>query len=543
MITDGGGKIFNIGIVGLGNNGLMHMNGFARLPNSRVAAVCDLDAGMRENALSALKDDSVFSTNDYKKLCAMEELDAISICTPTYFHMPIALCALDNGKDLLLEKPIAPTIAEVDKLIERAFDTDRIVQIGLVYRYCNLYRTVGKMVERGDFGNVMMAYCNEFRDNFPTQWFFETAKSGGALLDKDCHHFDLFSWFIRSRPEKVYAMGGQHVVKGKSIKVNCGYAPDQDAMIKKPDIVDHAFVLIEYANKARANLGLCMYEVEPLTGLEVGIMGNNGAHLVAKRDAVLTAGGGPLGEIREIPVDYVNDNHGIGHIGADVQHVEFLRCLQDRKLPYANLLNARESMVIAMAAERSIKEKREVFIEEFSSPAIAKLMKKYSAELSRPTPAPLPPPAQKKEKKPTREKLIVDTFTDLVRLLMGKQPRGAALPFTEETFANMAKRMNADARYRKLTKSLNAVLAFDYPGCPRVTMDIKEGALEVIPERLHVKEDAAIIFTEKGWENIQAGDSPYKLFLTGQMRIAGDVNKLSPYADAFVGIGKFLAEG
>jgi len=371
---------------------------------------------------------------------------------------------------------------------------------------------------------------------------FETAKSGGALLDKDCHHFDLFSWFIRSKPEKVYAMGGQHVVKGKAIKVNCGYAPDQNAMIKKPDIIDHAFVVIGYENKAVANLGLCMYEVEPLDGLEVGFMGDNGAHLLAKRDAVLTAGGGPLGEIREIPVDYVSDNHGIGHIGADVQHVEFVQRMQDRRLPYANLLNARESMVIAMAAERSIKEKREVFIEEFESPAISKLLKKYHKDLMLPTPAPLPAPVPKKEKKPRREQLILDTFTDLVRLLMGKPARGEAFPFGEEPFVNAVKKLNADARYRKQTKTLSAVVAFDYPGSQRVTMGIKCGELEIIPERLHEKEDVIITFTENGWEKLQTGGSPYTLFLTGQMRIAGDVNKLSPYADAFMELGKMLAD-
>jgi predicted dehydrogenase len=537
-----GGRIFNIGIVGLGINGIMHTNGFARLPNCRVAAVCDLDSSLRQKTIGMLGDDSIVSTNDYRKLCAMEKLDAVSICTPTYFHTPIALCALEHGKDLLLEKPIAPTIKEVDELIVRAFDTDRIVQIGLVYRYCNLYRTVGRMVERGDFGNVTLAFCNELRDNFPTQWFFETKKSGGALLDKDCHHFDLFSWFIRSAPVKVYAMGGRHVVKGRQIKVNCGYAPDPDAMIKNPDIVDHALVLIEYANKARADLRLCMYEVEPLDGLEFGIIGNNGAHALAKRDSVLTAGGGPMGEMREIAVDYVNDNHGIGHIGADVQHVEFVRCMQDRTLPYANLLNARESMVIAMAAERSIKEKREVFVEEFADPRITALMKKYKKEFSRPTPAPLPPPKPAKEKKPSREQLILDSFNELLRLIMGKPPRGEALPFDEETFAAAFKKLNADSAYRKKTKNLNCIIAFEYPGRQRVTAAIKQGELEIIPERLHAKEGAAVAFTEKGWSELNAGDSPYKLFLMGRMRITGDVNMLAPYADAFAELGKKLAE-
>lgn len=533
--------IFNIGIVGLGINGMMHLNGFARLPDSRVAAICDLDSGLREKALGVLKDDSVFSTADYKKLCDMEELDAVCVCTPTYFHVPIAIRAMDRGKDVFLEKPIAPTIAECDRVIEHAFGLGKVVEIGLVYRYCNLYRTVAQMVERGDFGDVMMAYCKEYRDNFPTQWFFETAKSGGALLDKDCHHFDLFSWFIRSKPVKVYAMGGQHVVKGKRIKVNCGYAPDPNLIIKNPDIVDHAFVLIEYANKARANLGLCMYEVEPVEGLEIGIMGSNGVHALAKRDAVLTVGGGPQGDIHEVPVDYISDNHGIGHIGADVQHIEFLECMRTRKLPFANLLNARESMVIAMAAERSIREKREVFIEEFDNPKVTALLRKYAKEFKKPSPAPLPPPAPKKEKKPSREQLILDTFNELVRLILGKPPRGEALPFSPELFDAALKRLNENPKYKKLSKGLTAVVSFQYPDKPKVTASIDNGRIEVVSPRIHAKEDVTVTFTAKGWESLQAGDSPYKLVLTGHMKIAGDVNKLAPYADAFVELGKMLS--
>jgi len=534
------GKIFNIGIVGLGDNGMMHLNGFKKLPDCRVAAVCDKRDEARERAMGVLKDSSVVSTPDYKKLCAMPELDAVCVCTPTFTHTPIASLAIECGKDVLLEKPIAPNIEEVDAFIVKAFKTDRIVQVGLVYRYCNLYRTLAAMVEKGDFGDVMMAYCKEYRDNFPTQWFFETEKSGGALLDKNCHHFDLFSWFIRSRPYRVFAMGGQHVVKGKSVKVNCSYAPDQNLMIKNPDIVDHAFVLVEYENGARANLGLCMYEVDPLEGLEIGIIGSNGSHALAKRDVTLNAGGGPQGMMREVPVDYVSDNLGIGHIGAHIQHVEFVQRMRDRRQPFASLLRARESMVVCMAAERSIKEKREVKISEYDSPAIKRLMKKYAAEFESASPSPLPAPRRPKEAKASREKELVDAFVTLVRLLMGKRPLGKAAPFARDTFVAAAKRINADSAYLKMAKGLNTVVTFEYPGKEPIAAVIRDGKLEIVPSRT-VVEEARVIFTEKGWEELQAGDSIYRVFLSGNIKVDGDPGKLRPYTEAFLRIGKSLS--
>jgi len=525
--------MINVGIIGLGDNGVMHSRGFHRLEETRVAAICDTSSRARKRMLEVLGDDSIVSTNSWEKMCEMDELDAICVSVPTFMHPPIAHLALANGKDVFLEKPIAPSIRETDELIEHAMSTDRVVQVGLVYRYCNLYRTMGKMVEQGDFGDVMMAYCKEYRDNFPTQWFFETEKSGGAILDKNCHHFDLFSWFIGSRPEKIYAMGGQHVVKGKKVRINCSYAPDPDLVLRNPDIVDHAYVLVRYENGELGNLGLCMYQVEPKEGLEIGIIGTNGAHALAKKDITLTAGGGPLGEISEVPVDYHNDNHGIGHIGADRQHVEFVECIRNRTLPYANLLLARESMVISMAAEISIKENREVFAEEFDRPEITKLIEKHRKELYRDTPDPLPPPREKKEKQPSREKEIVNTFIDLVRLLMGKRPRGEAKPFDRETFARVLEKVNGNKKYRGMARGLDAVIAFKHPDAAPVYVSLKDGEAEMISGGRSM-EETVVFFTEDGWKNIQTGDSVQKLLFTRQIRVEGKIDHLKPYTDAMI---------
>lgn len=531
--------MYNIGIIGLGDNGTMHLRGFDRLEETRVAAICDRRTKARDRALALLGDQDVVSTPSWKKVCRMDEIDAVCVCIPTHEHAAVTELALENGKDVFLEKPICPTIEETDDLILKAFGTDRIVQVGLVYRYCNLYRTMGQMAERGDFGDVMMAFGKEYRDNFPVQWFFETKKSGGALLDKDCHHFDLFSWFIRRRPVKVYAMGGQHVVKGKSVRINCGYAPDKNLMIKNPDIVDHAYVTVQYDNGALANLGLCMYQRAPLHGLEIGVNGSNGTHAVARRDVILEAGGGPLGDISEVPVDYETDNHGIGHIGADRQHVEFVECMKTRALPYANLLLARESMVISLAAERSIKEGREVLIEEFDNPEIDKLIKKYRDEIYRETPAPLPPPEIKKEKEKSREKKILDTFIDLIRLLLGKRPRSEALPFGPAAFEQAAAVIDGEKKFRQLSKGLEANISFHHPGEPPVYVTIQDGRIGVVSEGWGADE-TKVVFTESGWRGLQTGDSIQKLLVTGQVRAEGKIDHLKPYTEAFVELTKVL---
>ncbi len=344
--------------------GMGHIMGFNRLSDCQVVAIADPNEKQLEMSRHVFKKNSPQLFTDYKGLLKMPEILAVVIATPTYFHTQITIEALKANKDIFLEKPIAPTIQETDSIIKAFANTDKIVQVGLVYRYSNLYRTMAHLVEKGTFGNIMMAYCKEYRDNFPSHWFFDQTKSGGAILDKNCHHFDIFSWFIRFPPKKVFAMGGQHVVK-QGHKIQCSYSSHQGEILVNPTIVDHANVLIEYENGAKGNLGLCMYELQPIEGLEIGIMGDNGAWALAKKDLNLIIASGPISKMEEVSVDYYSDNEGIGHIGCQIERREFLECIKTRKQPYANLLIGREACVVSLAAEKSIKEKRTVSISEF----------------------------------------------------------------------------------------------------------------------------------------------------------------------------------
>jgi hypothetical protein len=185
----------------------------------------------------------------------------------------------------------------------------------------------------------------------------------------------LFNWFIRTPPKKIFAMGGQHVVKSGH-KIQCSYSLHKGELLEDPTIVDHANVLVEYENGAKGNLGLCMYEVQQVEGLEIGIIGDNGAWALAKKDAKLIIAGGPIGKIKELKVDYYSDNEGIGHIGCQTERREFLECVKTRKQSYANLLLGREACVISLAAEKSIKEGRVVFISEFDNPKINDIFQK-----------------------------------------------------------------------------------------------------------------------------------------------------------------------
>ncbi len=400
----------NIGIIGVGMMGLGHSLGFDMISDCKVVAVADSNDKQLEMIKNAFKRSSPQYFNDYKEILDMPEVDAVVIATPSYLHQKMTIDALKADKDVFLEKPIAPTIDTTDAIIMALAKTDRILQVGLVYRYSNLYRTIVHLIEEGRFGNVMMAYCKEYRDNFSNLWFFDETKSGGALLDKNCHHFDLFNWFITSPPKSVFAQGGKHVVKSGH-KIQCAYSKHQGDVIQNPSIVDHANVLIEFENGAKGNLGLCMYEIEPIEGLEIGLMGDNGSWALAKKDETLVIAGGPIGNKEEVFLDYYSDNEGVGHIGCQTERREFLECLETRKQPFANLKIARDSCVVAFAAEKSIREGRIVSISEFSNPDVDAVFEKlgYNMRQKAPPVFSLETPQQKlklKKKLKTKRKQL-----------------------------------------------------------------------------------------------------------------------------------------
>ena len=80
--------------------------------------------------------------------------------------------------------------------------------------------------------------------------------------------------------------------------------------------------------------------------------------------------------MKEIKVDYYSDNERVGHIGCQTERREFLECVKSREQPYANLLIAREACVVSLAAEKSIKEGRTVYISEFANPEIEAIFQK-----------------------------------------------------------------------------------------------------------------------------------------------------------------------
>lgn len=350
-----------LAIIGLGDMGCGHARGFDRLPECEIAGTADPRPEVLETHGVEWTRGKPPHFLDYHEMLERVRPGACVVAVPDRLHRQVAEDVLDAGCDLLLEKPVATTLEDADAITRRARERGRLLQIGLVYRYSAFYR---KMAELGaEAGHpVTLMWCKELRQCFPQRpWFYSQEETGGSIVEKDCHHFDIFNWVIGSEPRRVFATGGQHVWRDGSV-VECNYCPDPPRRIGRIDTVDHALVTIDYENGARANLILCLYlrpeNVMP-EGLEIGAISSSGRQVCAYGDKRLGVGG--LGEpFRFLELDMVSDNEGIGHIGCQEQRRDFLRCIRERRQPFADARVGRASLIVALAAERSIREGRPI---------------------------------------------------------------------------------------------------------------------------------------------------------------------------------------
>ncbi len=199
--------------------------------------------------------------------CTDPDVDALIISTPNYTHLDVLKTAITSGKPILLEKPMATNLADAVEIFKIIKNYPNLIQLGLQYRYKAIYKEAYRAaVADGRIGELKIVIIAEHRLPFLDkvgQWNKFSAYSGGTLVEKCCHYFDLFNYFIRSRPVAVSGTG--------SAAVNFQQLSYKD---KSPDIIDNAAITVEYENGATAHLHLCMFL--PMFSEEITICGTEG---------------------------------------------------------------------------------------------------------------------------------------------------------------------------------------------------------------------------------------------------------------------------
>ena len=250
--------LIRYGIVGVGAvTRRAHIPVLSLMEDVEIVALCNPSREGAEQGASLCRKRPIL-LEDYRELLARPDVDAVVIASPSFTHKQFTLDALAAGKHVLCEKPMAISEDECRAVREAAGKARTVLQYGMELRYGDLYRKVAELIHGGQIGRLRMLFCREFR--WPMLggshgWRNDPALTGGTLLEKNCHHFDLFNWFAASEPVLVTAIGGNDV------------NPAGD--------IDNAWVTVEYANGVRACLGLCLFSPYG-NDLEVTAVGDQG---------------------------------------------------------------------------------------------------------------------------------------------------------------------------------------------------------------------------------------------------------------------------
>ncbi|MGQ9902688.1 MAG: Gfo/Idh/MocA family protein [Fimbriimonadales bacterium] len=190
-----------VGIIGLGTMGRQHMDAYRAMPDVVVAGVYDHHA---DRAAAFAQQYGVPIARDLNAL--FEACDIIDICTPTHRHAEYALPAIEAGKAVVCEKPLARTLDECQRIVEAAHKHNTPFMPAHVLRFFPEYRTAHQRVCSGALGTIAAVRMRRGGD-FPrtkSDWYADFEKSGGVILDLIIHDLDWMLWTLGA-VERVYA--------------------------------------------------------------------------------------------------------------------------------------------------------------------------------------------------------------------------------------------------------------------------------------------------------------------------------------------------
>jgi predicted dehydrogenase len=360
---------YKLVIIGTGTIGQEHMYVATLLGRAQVHGIYDRSAhsmDVAERNFKAYSDKPLVRYASLHEACTDKDADAIMVCTPNYTHFDIFKTAIATGKPVFLEKPMATTLEHAAAMASACDDYSAPVQIGLQYRYKAQYvEALHEIAVRKAIGVVKTISLSEYRPPFldkVSQWNKFSRYSGGTLIEKCCHYFDLMNLIADAKPERVYASGGRAVNFHEF---------EQEGVAS--DIDDHAFVIVDYQNGVRGNFTLNMFSHKFTE--ELIVCGDQG-RLVASEvfdihqrrpcEASISVELGEAGASRSTKVSYASDIEGSGHHGATFyEHQAFMDQLDGVQQSSATAVEGLWSVIVAAAAQQSIACGEPVIIEQF----------------------------------------------------------------------------------------------------------------------------------------------------------------------------------
>jgi len=240
-----------VAIIGCGSISNEHIKAYIANERVELYAFCDLDEKILEKKAKMHNIDKTFT--DFNEMLKLKEIDAVSVCTWNAAHAKCAIAALNAGKHVLCEKPMAMSKEEAVAMKEAADKNGKLLMIGFVRRFGNDCVIVKDFVDNGFFGDIYYSKATYFRRHgSPGGWFGDKSLSGGGpLIDLGVHVID-FTRYVMGNPKPVSVFGATFDKLGsrKDVKTSVDYSSAGASEDDVFDVEDLATALIRYDNGA-----------------------------------------------------------------------------------------------------------------------------------------------------------------------------------------------------------------------------------------------------------------------------------------------------
>jgi myo-inositol 2-dehydrogenase / D-chiro-inositol 1-dehydrogenase len=348
-------------VIGTGMMGCEHLRNLLALAETEIVATADPDAESRAWAALTLGEHHPAAIGARaSEVLARTDVDAVVVATPNGSHAAVLAEIFDARPELpvLVEKPLCTTIDDCRAVATAAARRPGLVWVGLEYRYMPPVARFIEEVQAGRTGDLRMVFVREHRFPFLPKvgnWNRFNRNTGGTLVEKCCHFFDLMRLVAGADPVQVLASGGQDV--NHLDEVYDG---------ERADILDNAFVIVDFANGVRGCLDLCMFAEASRNEQELSAVGSVGKVEAFVPDGVVRIGERATRQITEIDasknpsIAYEGFHHGASFLELRA----FCAAVQSGAAPAVTVDDGFWSVATGVAAHRAIDEGRVVDLRE-----------------------------------------------------------------------------------------------------------------------------------------------------------------------------------
>lgn len=316
-------KQTNVGVIGVGSMGYNHVRIYSELENANLVAISDMVRGTLDKVS---KEFNTVGYVDYDNILQIDDIEVVNICVPTVFHHDVVMRAIEAGKNVLVEKPIASKLNEAEEMIKAAEDAGVTLATGHVERFNPAVRVAKKLIDEGAIDEVVTANSKRLGP-FPPR-----IRDVGVAIDLAIHDIDIFNYLFNSRANTVFA--------------------NMSSKLKNCEFEDHAEIMTKYDSGV-----LSILETNWLTPYK-------------KRQLNITGIDGI------ISVDYGNQTVTLFKENNQVEDIKvenkeplkeelrsFVDCVQNNTPPEVSGKDGYEALRIVDAAMTSSKDKRLVYLD------------------------------------------------------------------------------------------------------------------------------------------------------------------------------------